>query len=134
MQFELSPRPRRRLIGLTPLIDVVFILLLFFMLASRLTQLHVVPISTPVAAPAAQDLNQQGRAPALLLRVRGQGQLDLNGEPVTLDGLPAALASWLTRRPALRVLVLPSDQVQLQTTMQVFDQLAAAGVLSVALL
>jgi len=35
MRFE-SSTPHRRLISLTPLVDVVFILLVFFMLASTL--------------------------------------------------------------------------------------------------
>ncbi|MEO1119875.1 MAG: biopolymer transporter ExbD, partial [Pseudomonadota bacterium] len=34
--IDLGPaRPRRRLVSLTPLIDVVFLLLIFFMLAAR---------------------------------------------------------------------------------------------------
>lgn len=43
----LEPRPHRRLpIRLTPLIDVVFILLLFFMLTSRLTPMGLVQLDT----------------------------------------------------------------------------------------
>ncbi len=42
-----EPRPRRPLpIRLTPLIDVVFILLVFFMLTSRLTPVHHLELAT----------------------------------------------------------------------------------------
>lgn len=51
----LEPRPVKRLpIRLTPLIDVVFILLLFFMLSSRLDPMGLLALETaePGSAPA----------------------------------------------------------------------------------
>jgi biopolymer transport protein ExbD len=123
MRIELPRRPRRRLITLTPLIDVVFILLLFFMLASRLTQLHAIPLDAPAGD---QDAAEHTRA--LLLRIHADGRLDLNGAPIREEALEPVLAAKLERAPALRVLVQPQDQVPLQTTLRIFDGLAAAGV------
>ena len=54
----LEPRPVKRLpIRLTPLIDVVFILLLFFMLSSRLDPMGLLELETagPDSAPAETD-------------------------------------------------------------------------------
>jgi biopolymer transport protein ExbD len=123
MRFELPLRPRRRLIGLTPLIDVVFILLLFFMLASSLTRLHAVPLDTPITEVAKVE-----RHPTLLLRIKADGQLDLNGKRLDSQALIDRLRARLQQTPDLRVLVQPADAVRLQVTLQVFDQLAAAGV------
>lgn len=123
MRLEIPARPRRRLISLTPLIDVVFILLLFFMLASNLTRLHAVPLD----AQASQQTQAEGE-PALLLRIQADGQLDLNGELVSAALLPELLREQLQRAPDLRVLVQPDDAVPLQVTLGVFDRLAAAGV------
>jgi len=123
VRLEIPARPRRRLISLTPLIDVVFILLLFFMLASNLTRLHAVPLDAQASKqPQAED------EPALLLRIQADGQLDLNGEPVSAALLPELLREQLRRAPDLRVLVQPDDAVPLQVTLGVFDRLAAAGV------
>ncbi|NEX16499.1 MAG: biopolymer transporter ExbD [Halochromatium sp.] len=123
MQFKRPSQPRRRLIGLTPLIDVVFILLLFFMLASSLTRLHAVPLDAPSAQMVSGD-----RQPALLLRIQADGQLDLNGEAINTEALPELLRTQLQQAPNLQVLVQPADAVPLQRTLQVFDQLAAVGV------
>lgn len=123
MRLERPAQPRRRLIGLTPLIDVVFILLLFFMLASTLTRPQAVPLAAPHSEPARHD-----RQPALLLRIQADGRLDLNGEPVAADALPALLRERLRETPDLRVLVQPDDAVPLQMTLRLFDQLADAGV------
>ena len=50
MRFESAFRRRRRLIGLAPLIDVVFILLLFFMLTTNFTRWRELPFDLPAAA------------------------------------------------------------------------------------
>ncbi len=123
MSFELPAQPRRRLIGLTPLIDVVFILLLFFMLASSLTRLHAIALDALNTRIASAD-----NEPALLLRIQVDGRLDLNGEPLQTDALTDRLRAQLQRAPDLRVWVQPEDAVPLQMTLQVFDQLAAAGI------
>ena len=43
--FDLGPRRRPRRMSLTPMIDVVFLLLIFFMLASRFGMDAVLPIA-----------------------------------------------------------------------------------------
>jgi biopolymer transport protein ExbD len=123
MQLEQRPVPRRRAIGLTPLIDVVFILLLFFMLASSLTRLNAVPLETSSVSG-----DGAGQSQSLLLRIQADGSLDLNGESLPLSGLAAALSAWQARAPTLGVVVQPADRVALQQLMQVFDALAAADV------
>ena len=45
MSLLLQPLRRRRAMSLTPMIDVVFLLLVFFMLAARFDQTAVAPIS-----------------------------------------------------------------------------------------
>ena len=123
MRLDLPQRPRRRLIGLTPLIDVVFILLLFFMLASNLTRQRAVPLDAP-----GQHSDRPQEQRALLLRIQAKGQLELSGEPVEPDALASLLRARLQRAPELRVVVQPADSVPLQTTLAVFDQIADAGV------
>lgn len=123
MRFELPVPSRRRLISLTPLIDVVFILLFFFMLASKLTQLYSVPLDAPASAAT-----EQAPERALLLRIHADGGLDLNGLPIRPADLAPTVGRWLAQTPGLRVLIQPDDQVPLQTTLEAFDALADAGV------
>ena len=123
MRFELPVPSRRRLISLTPLIDVVFILLFFFMLASKLTQLYSVPLDAPASAAT-----EQAPERALLLRIHADGGLDLNGQTIRAADLAPTVGRWLEQTPGLRVLIQPDDQVPLQTTLEAFDALADAGV------
>lgn len=126
MQFEHRSRPRRAAIGLTPLIDVVFILLLFFMLASNLTRLHTVPVIVAGdGSVAAVPIDDRGPA---LLRVLAAGGLELDGQMIAAERLHRVLVERLASDPELRLAVEPEDAVPLQRLLEVLDAAAHAGV------
>lgn len=79
---------RRRRLSLTPLIDVVFLLLLFFMLTSTFTRFSELPLSAAAAGAAATD------ARPVFVRLAPEA-LSVNGTPATLDELPAAVRALL---------------------------------------
>ena len=125
---EMGAHPARRArIGLTPLIDVVFILLIFFMLASRFADHRALPLD---AASAGAGAGPEG---ALLVEIRRDG-LRLSGEALAPDALAARLAAHLRARPDLRVLLAPAPGVDLQAAVAALDLLASAGARDVALL
>lgn len=79
MRFQ--PRVRRRAVGLTSLIDVIFLLLLFFMLASSFTRYQAMPLAGGASGGGAET------KPAYL-RIHGVERIDVNGRPVTAEDLP----------------------------------------------
>ncbi len=72
MRLDLPP-PSRRTLSMTSLIDVIFLLLLFFMLSSTFTRYASVDLSGGASAQAVND-----SAPQLLISLRGDGIL-VNG-------------------------------------------------------
>ena len=106
---------RRNLISLTPLIDVVFILLVFFMLASSFLNWRSITLDSPKQTGRSASLEQ-----ALLIEVRA-------------DGLRRAVAA-LAKKPDRPVLVRPDDGIAVQEVVQVVDALAAAGVANLSLI
>ena len=123
-----QPAGRRPLIGLTPLIDVVFILLVFFMLASSFLDWRAIDLNAPAEAKARGAMTG-----ALLVEVRVDG-LRLSGETVSLDTLAARVGARLAQKPDQRVLIKPAAGVVLQDAVQVLDRLAAAGVTDLSLI
>lgn len=118
---------RRPLISLTPLIDVVFILLIFFMLASSFLDWRTIELNAPSSGAAAPSLTG-----ALLVEIRRDG-LRLSGETVSLDRLAERVADRVARVPDQRVVVKPAQGVPLQETVTVLDRLAATGVADLSL-
>ena len=91
MNFRHLRRPEVS-INLTPLIDVVFLLLIFFMVSTSFSELTQLVVDLPDAegAPANADT-------AVLLVVDVAGNMTLNGEPVPNNarGLSAAMGERL---------------------------------------
>jgi biopolymer transport protein ExbD len=131
MLLESAPRPRRSAIGLASLIDVVFILLLFFMLASSLTRLHTVPVSVGAGEARPQAAREQPNP--LRLRVLAAGGYLLGEVPIEDGELTQALAEHRARDPELRLVITPDDTVALQRLMVVLDSAADVGVQGVRL-
>lgn len=129
MQLEGHTRPRRRLIALTPLIDVVFILLLFFMLASSLGRYQGIPLNTPSvsSAPAQSDEN------LVRIAIAGDGSLRLDGETFELEALIERLDTRRAETSNLRVQLDPEDSVSLQRLLSIADALSAAGIQTLGL-
>lgn len=75
-------------INLTPLIDVVFLLLIFFMVSSRFSELSRLTVTLPEA-----EIGSALTEVSLLLTVDANGQMRLNGEQVPSDqpGLKQAI-------------------------------------------
>ena len=121
------PARRRTVIGLTPLIDIVFILIVFFMLASSFFSWRSVLLDAPVRPGGASAMNG-----ALLVELRPDG-LRLSGEAVTADQLVSRLSARLVRKPGQRVLVKPAVGVSVQDVVSLVDRLAAAGVSGLSL-
>lgn len=112
-------RPPLR-ISLTPLIDVVFILLVFFMLASNFHDWRAIPLQTSGSGPGGA---MRG---ALLIEVTVQGPR-LAGESLTIPELIAQLRARRAEDPDAALLILPRDGVETGALVNVLDRLTAAG-------
>ena len=115
--LEQTPR-RRRLVSLTPMIDVVFLLLVFFMLVSRFAVENAAEVSASQSAGAGL---LEG-APRLVL-VEALG-VRLNGAPIALEDLGRAL---LERSSPGAAIVLQADgDVSVQRLIDVIDVIETA--------
>lgn len=120
---RLSP-PRRpeTAISLVSMIDVLMIMLVFFMVTSTFLNLDMLPLAADADSAAVQgDAPEAG---ALLIRLGADGQVRLRGQVVS----PATLEALLRDRPGAAVTLLPSGQAPVQALAAVMDAAAAAGV------
>lgn len=117
--MKLGPSPARRKPSLTPMIDVVFLLLVFFMLASRFGQ--EMEINLPLAA--ASDRPYKG--PPRLVDVRPEG-VSLNGVATPVEDLLAELGTMMLSHSDA-IVVRPREKADLQRVVDVMGRLADAG-------
>jgi biopolymer transport protein ExbD len=113
-----APRPRRRP-SLTPMIDVVFLLLVFFMLAARFGPDMALPLAT------AGGGDDPWRGAPRLVQIAPDG-LRLNGVEIAIGGLAAALRPLLPA-PDSPVLLRADAATDLARLVAIIDALRAAG-------
>jgi len=123
------PGHPRALISLVPMIDVMLIMLVFFMVTSTYLNLDMIPAaarSDAAPAPAPADGASVGAA-TLLIRLGADGIPVVGGQALSADGLDALLRSRLAGAPLMQVLVLPSGAARMQALVTVMDIATEAG-------
>ena len=95
------PQRKRRALSLTPLIDVVFLLLVFFMLASTFLKFGTVKIET--AGGGSESLPAEQIA---LIHVGPALKLRINGVATTMAGLGESLPRLLVKGHTKAVIVV----------------------------
>ncbi|MGY6694489.1 MAG: ExbD/TolR family protein [Roseinatronobacter sp.] len=120
-----APRPTRRP-SLTPMIDVVFLLLVFFMLAARFGQ------DVGLALATAGGVGTEYQGPPRLVEF-DDSSLWLNGAEINRDALPDAVLGLMPSEDAI-VVLRPRDGARVQELTDVTEFLQAAGVHNLVLL
>lgn len=122
-------RPARSgpLISLVPMIDVMLILLVFFMVTSTYLNLDMIPAvrQKDQAALSAAPPETVG---TVMVRLGADGLPVIRGTPVTGPELSARLHRLLVDEPLTQVIILPSGTATTQALISVMDVATRAGV------
>lgn len=110
-------------ISVTPLLDLVFVLLFVFMLAAPLMKSG--SVLALGAAPATAEPQPDDVA---VLTVDAQRFMTLDLNPVPDGGLAVALRSLREKRPGAAVLVEMHSDLSVQLLVSIMEQLRAAGI------
>ena len=125
----LVKKPKRplHLLNITPLIDVVFILLVFFMLATSFAQYRLIGVETPRETEISRT-----EAGAVVILLEAGGGVRFDGEPIEAEALTGEVQRVLSVDPLRGFLVRPSEGVSLQRAVAAFDTTRDAGAIAVA--
>ncbi|NCF13082.1 MAG: biopolymer transporter ExbD [Verrucomicrobiaceae bacterium] len=115
-------------INISPLIDVVFILLIFFIVTTVFIEETGVDVNKPRAA-SAESLEKQ----AILLAVTASGQVYQGGRSIGVDGVRSVVAAMLENDGATPVIIQGDAAANHGTIVKVIDAAKLAGAQSVNL-
>ena len=116
-------------INVTPFIDVMLVLLIIFMVAAPLATVDV-----PVDLPSSTAQPQPRPDKPVYLSLKADGTLAIGDDPVSRDGLAAALDGATAGNKDERIFLRGDRAVRYGDVMQLMNDLRAAGYLKVALL
>lgn len=113
-------------IELAPLIDVVFVLLAFFILALVVTtRLELTEILLPEARAGSQGA--EPGVSVVLITLDSAGQLRVGDDAVTLEGLASACREALEASPEAELIVAPDRSAPTGRLLDLMDELGEAG-------
>ncbi|MEY8098756.1 ExbD/TolR family protein [Falsihalocynthiibacter sp. S25ZX9] len=134
MQLTRVTEPKR-IISLVPMIDVLLIMLVFFMVTSTYLNLGMIPVvkSSDTTITPENEGAPSANAP-LLIRLNSDGQPSLKGQKARLPDLAALLTTQVAQFPETSVLIWPSPHAKTQSLVSLLDTITDSGVTQLRIL
>ncbi len=129
MKFNIPRRKRKEMgIEMGPLMDIVFILLIFFVVSSSFTRETGVDVTKPQAQSASQ-LEKEN----ILIAITREGSIHIHERQVDMASLQDILKQILAKTPDREVVVIADKGAVTGTLVQVIDACNLSGVKKVSI-
>ena len=129
MKFGEQERQRPEL-SISSLIDVVFLLLVFFMLAGSFLSLEALDLAAPGTATASSG---GGESNSLLVRLHDDGAVTLGNVVVEPDEIRGRVQEAFAEDADLKVVVVAPSEEAVQRLISVVDDIRMAGVEAISI-
>ena len=116
-------------INITPLLDIVFILLIFFIVTTSFAKEFGVDMNRPANAP----VKERERAELIAVHIEADGTVFVEDRAVDLRAVRANIESGLARKPQASVVVVAHRAAEAGLMVRVVDQARLAGAANVSL-
>ncbi len=111
-------------VDMAPMIDLVFLLLIFFMVASVVTELEKVEVEIPKSQYGKVPEDTKGR---MMLSVDANNQVYAGTQPVTIEELKALINAELDLNPDTRILIRADQSVEYKTCKEIMIACGEVG-------
>jgi len=128
MKIRQRPSKRAR-IEIIPMIDVIFFLLVFFMVSSlAMTKINSLPVALPKTSSSPESLKRN-----VVLTIKKNGLIYINKAPATLTSMGSLLAYEMRDNPQEVVVVNADEGANYGLVVQAMDRARQIGVRKFAL-
>ena len=114
-------------IDLTPMLDVVFIMLIFFIVTTSFVREAGLEVHRPQASQAKAQ-----KSSSIMLAIGAQGQIFLDRKQVDVERVQATLARLLAEQPEASLVIQADERVPHGKVVRVMDEAKAAGIANIA--
>ena len=126
MKFKRRSQPKATTFALTSMLDVIFLLLCFFVTVSVFSQWESeISIKLPTAATGEQPERLPGE---IIVNLSKDGTVRVNGTSLTLDDLQSRLAKISKFYPGQPVIIRADRDTKYESLVAVIDSCRAADV------
>lgn len=115
-------------IDMTPMLDIVFIMLIFFIVTTSFVKESGVTVSTPQAQTAAQQDNAN-----IFIAITADGEVWIDRRPVDPRSVRAIVARLHADNPEGSVIIQSDEAAATGMLVEIMDQVRLAGVEGIAI-
>lgn len=114
-------------VDMTPMLDIVFILLIFFIVTTS----FVKEMGLEVTKPKSNN-TQSNNDPSIVVSISDTGIVSFNGKRVDIERLPARIENFLAENMTSTAIILPSSDTKHVDVVAVIDQVKLFDELTIA--
>ncbi len=115
-------------LDMTPMLDIVFIMLIFFIVTTSFVKESGVTVSTPQAESASQQENAN-----IFIAITADGEVWVDRRPVDSRSVRAIVARLHADNPEGSVIIQADEEASTRMLVDVMDQVRLAGVEGIAI-
>ncbi|MBA6231410.1 MULTISPECIES: ExbD/TolR family protein [unclassified Colwellia] len=113
---------------MTPMLDIVFILLIFFIVTTSFVKEQGFLVNKPDGGNPNQNNN-----PMLLIRINESGLVSLNGRITDIERLPANIENYLATNQVSAAVVIPHVNTYYDNVVKVIDHISMVDGLTLSI-
>ena len=117
-------------INVAPLIDIVFLLLIFFMLASEFTDFKTIDMVSP--SQKNKEINKSDLP--IIIELSENGNININSKEVKFNELPGIINKKLNNKKDNKVIVSTPTETKVNVLIKVVDTIRKLGIENIALI
>ena len=116
-------------INVAPLIDIVFLLLIFFMLASEFTDFKTIDLVSPIESNTNIEITKL----PIIINLSESGTIHVNSETIEKNNLSNFLKTTLTDNSSKKVVINTDENTKINLLIDIIDIVRDLGIDKIAL-
>ena len=117
-------------INVAPLIDIVFLLLIFFMLASEFTDFKTIDMVSPNQSN--KEINKT-KLP-IIIELSENGIININNKEIAFNKLSIIVDDMLTNKKINKVVISTPNETKVNVLIKIVDIIRSLGIENIALI
>lgn len=113
---------------MTPMLDIVFILLIFFIVTTSFVKEEGLLVNRPKMNQSSSD-----NTPAIIVQISETGIVSFNGKLVDIERLPARIENFIAKNNSTNAVVIPKYKTRHEDVVRVIDQIKTFEQLTVSI-